>query len=410
VVTAANDDRGSGATMPDFDVDQIDHLLSTTRAVRKRLDLERPVPDEVLLRMIDLAEQAPSGGNDTSRRWIVVRDPGQKRKLAEIYREAGLETLQGLRDRTSGDSQNARNFNSALYLAENLERVPALVLSTIYGQHDGSGRPGLFDSVIQSAWSFCLAARARGIGTAWTTIHLERAEDVAKALDIPAGVSQVVLFPVAYVTNPTFKPAPRRPADEITYFDHWGLTFAPPAQAAHPGEGRGVSVEIDISASADQLWPIISDITTSSRCGSELQSAEWKPGHEPGLGSSFHGTNSGTDLGHPIIDAKVVELTGGVTWTTECHVVEWEPGRVFSYTVGDPDQPAARWTFRLYPMMNGTTRVTHSMRMLSGMSGTSLVTQEKPEQAEEVLTGRLLKVRENIQRTLAGIKDTAQGH
>jgi nitroreductase len=394
--------------MPDFDVDQIDHLLSTTRAVRKRLDLERPLADEVLLRLIDLAEQAPSGGNDTSRRWIVVRDPEQKRKLAEIYREAGLGVLRGLSERTSGDSQNARNFSSALYLAENLERVPALVLATIYGEHDGSGRPGLFDSVIQSAWSFCLAARARGIGTAWTTIHLERAEDVAEVLDIPAGVTQVVLFPVAYVTNPTFKPAPRRPASEITYFDHWGLTSAPPAQPAHPGEGHGVSVEIDVTAGADQLWPIISDITTSSRFSDEIDSCEWQPGQEPGPGSSFRGTNSGSDLGHGVIDAKVVELTGGTTWTTECHVVDWEPGRLFSYTVGDPKQPAARWSFRLYPKMDGTTRVTHSMEMLAGMSGTSLVLQQHPDQATEILTGRLLNVRRNIQRTLAGIKETAE--
>src|SRR6266700_2924874 len=115
--------------------------------------------------MIDVAEQAPSGSNQASRRWIVIRDEITKKEIAELYRDGGLSLLRALTDAPGAeDAQAQKVFRSALHLAENLERVPVLVLLTIYGIHDGSGRPSLFDSSIQSGWSFCLAARARGIG------------------------------------------------------------------------------------------------------------------------------------------------------------------------------------------------------------------------------------------------------
>ena len=147
----------------EFNLEQIDTLLSTTRAVRRRLDFNREVPDEVLLRCIDLAEQAPSGGNVASRRWLVMRDPDTKARLAALYRDAGGRGLIETAERLHGSAHaRARVVTSAAYLAQHLERVPVLVLVTIWGTHDGSGRPGLFDSVLQAAWSFCLALRARG--------------------------------------------------------------------------------------------------------------------------------------------------------------------------------------------------------------------------------------------------------
>ena len=128
-----------------FDVDQIDAVLSTTRAVRRRLDLERDVPDDIITQCIDLAEQAPSGANITSRRWLVIRDPEVKAKIANLYREAGgsrtIEAAEQLRDT---GSHRERTTASAAHLAQNMERVPALVIPTIWGEHDGSGRPGLF--------------------------------------------------------------------------------------------------------------------------------------------------------------------------------------------------------------------------------------------------------------------------
>src|SRR5258706_3848113 len=139
-------------------------------------------------------------------------------------------------------------FASAGHLAMTLERVPALVILGIWGIHDGSGKPSLFDSSIQAGWSFCLAARARGLGTAWTTLHLERGDEVADLLGIPTGFTQVVLFPVAYTTQDDFRPVERRSAKEITYMDQWGFTDAniPLDQRANPLQGRGVCVSVDV--------------------------------------------------------------------------------------------------------------------------------------------------------------------
>ena len=206
----------------DFDLAQTDALLGTTRAVRRRLDLDREVPDEIILRCIELAEQAPTGGNQQSRRWIVVRDPETRRELAEVYRSAGGDQLIEVADRLAGTGHaNEQMMASAAHLARNLERVPVLVIPTILGVHDGSGRPGLFDSVIQAAWSFCLALRARGLGTAWTTIHLQRAEIAAEILGIPPDVTQIALFPVAWTIGTDFHPGPRRPTEEFVNLDRW---------------------------------------------------------------------------------------------------------------------------------------------------------------------------------------------
>ena len=151
----------------EFDIEQTDNLLSTTRAVRQRLDLERDVPDDLLLRCVELAEQAPTGAGVSSRRWIIVRDLETKSQLADLYRAAGgSRAIERSEERQRAGDVQDRVGDSAAYLAANLEKVPALVIATIWGVHDGSGRPGLFDSVIQAAWSFCLALRSRGLGSA----------------------------------------------------------------------------------------------------------------------------------------------------------------------------------------------------------------------------------------------------
>jgi nitroreductase/uncharacterized protein YndB with AHSA1/START domain len=398
--------------MTSFDLDQIDHLLSTTRAVRKRLDLDRPVPDEVLLRMIDLAEQAPSGGNQANRRWIVVRDPGLKRRIAELYREAGSDLFNALStpaDQTTPRDQ--RVLSSAVYLAENLERVPALVIVTIYGTYDGSGRPGLFDSVIQSAWNFCLAARARGIGTSWTTVHLRRAADVAGLLGIPDGVTQIVLLPVAYATGGDFQPVPRRPAAEITFFDQWGFTTSPlpKSERAHPGEGRGVSLDLDVRAPVERVWNLVTDITLPSRFSCEAAGAAWEEGQRPGLGAQFRGANASTDTGHPVINELGLRQLGELAWTTSCQVERWEPPHEFGYLVGPPERPSAHWAFRLQPLPGGSTRLTHSMRIGPGTSGASAAAAYQPDQAEAIYAGRFRVLRDNIAATLTGIKTLAEG-
>ncbi|WP_433281524.1 nitroreductase family protein [Pseudonocardia xinjiangensis] len=400
--------------MTEFDLSCIDEILSTTRAVRKRLDLDRDVPDDTLLHMIDLAEQAPSGSNQSSRRWMIVRDQDLKRKIAELYRAAGMTQLTELAaTATEADERGERVVRSAIHLAENLERVPVLVMATIYGVHDGSGRPSLFDSVIQAAWSFCLAARARGIGTAWTTFHLQRAAQVARLLGIPDGVTQVVLFPVAYSTGGSFRRAPRRPAAEVTYVDHWGFTDRriSPAERAHPGEGRGVSLDLDIDATPEQLWPLVTDITLPGRFSGEAVTATWDEGQRPGLGSTFHGSNATRDSGHPTINVLFAGPTGEMAWTTPCHVVRWEPGRAFVYNVGlTAEKPWAQWRFTLSPLAGTGTRVSHSMVMCTEGSGTSAATTQYPDQAAEIIVGRFLTIRDNLRRTLEGIKQLAEAN
>ncbi len=123
-----------------------------------------------------------------------------------------------------------------------------LVIPTTIGRHDGSGRPGLFDSVIQSAWSFMVALRARGLGTVWTTMYLNEADAVAELLGIPDHMSQICLFPVAYTKGVDFSPtSPRYPAREIAYFDRFGHTRA----------SAGVVAEVDIKAEPDLVQPLL---------------------------------------------------------------------------------------------------------------------------------------------------------
>ena len=238
----------------------IDRVLTTTRAVRLRLDITRPVSEDLLLECIDLAEQAPCGGAQPSRRWLIVADPALRARLGEWYREVLYPGLQAefawpvpgdadFDGGPHGDTQIERVFRSALHLGAILDDVPALVLCAIYGEHDQAGSPGLFDSVIQAGWSFCLAARARGLGTCWTTAHLGKAAEVAALLGIPAGVTQVALFPVAYTIGTEFRPADRPRATDVTFFDHWGLSSR---SADRP---TTVTLEVDTAASPQTVWP-----------------------------------------------------------------------------------------------------------------------------------------------------------
>jgi nitroreductase len=398
--------------MTTFDVGQVDRLLTTTRSVRKRLDFERDVANDLLLEMIDVAEQAPSGSNQASRRWLIIRDPVTKKELAEIYREAGSGLFDAVSQTEAGSDTTVRQvFSSAAYLAENLERVPALVILGIWGIHDGSGKPSLFDSSIQAGWSFCLAARARGLGTAWTTLHLERADEVGVLLGIPSGFSQIVLFPVAYTRGDDFKPVARRPAREITYVDQWGFTDQgiPIDQRAHVLEGRGVTAEIDIDATVDRVWELVTDINTPGRHCNESAGASWDDDGPHGVGSSFKGRNATDDTGHPIINDVLMRLVGAMEWETPCTVSVWEPGRAFIYSVGDPENPWARWGFTLQPLLGGGARVGHFLVHGAGMSGTALAATENAAEAEEIITGRFHCVRDNLTQVLVGIKREAEG-
>lgn len=206
-----------------IEVAAADELLTTTRAVRRRLDLERPVPREPILEAIAVAQQAPTGGNEQGWGFVVVTDEVLRSRLADLYREAAGGYLRKARD-TAKDGQTARVYDSALYLADVLERVPVHVIPCIHGRLTSASNiagAGIYGSIFPAVWSFMLALRARKLGTALTTIHLFREREVAELLGIPDDVSQVGLLPVAYYTGTDFSPASRPAAAAITHWNGW---------------------------------------------------------------------------------------------------------------------------------------------------------------------------------------------
>ncbi len=208
-----------------------DELLSTTRAVRKRLDFETPVPLDLILECIGLAQQAPTGSNTQGWHFVVVTDAAKKAALGAIYQRAfnvyrnmpiyagNIETGDAQRD-----APQARGASSADFLADHMGEAPALVVPCINGRiaPNGAGAAGMLGSVIPAAWSFMLAARARGLGTCWTTLHLMFEEEAADVLGIPFNeVTQILLTPVAFTKGTDFKAAMRPDPSTITHVNGW---------------------------------------------------------------------------------------------------------------------------------------------------------------------------------------------
>ncbi len=211
-----------------------DQLLSTTRAVRKRLDFERPVPDELVRECVDLAMQSPSGSNNMTMQFVVVRDEATRKAIGEIYRQcyAIYQSMDGVYIRSidkgddSANAQQQRSADSADFLGEHMGEAPVLVIGCTQGAR-ADGMPGtvvssVMGNVLPAMWSFMLAARARGLGTSWTTVHLMMEQQVADVLGIPFdSVQQVCLSPLAFTKGTDFKPAKRPPADSIIHWDAW---------------------------------------------------------------------------------------------------------------------------------------------------------------------------------------------
>ncbi|NMI01555.1 nitroreductase family protein [Pseudonocardia acidicola] len=207
-----------------------DELLTTTRSVRKRLDLDRPVPLEVIRECLEVALQAPSGSNTQGWHWIVVTDPEQRKAIAgyyqrafDAYRNSPAYAGRKQTDDTARDATQARVASSAEYLAETMADVPVLVIGAIFagGELPAGNQAGLWGSLLPAAWSFQLAARARGLGSAWTTLHLQYEKEISELLGIPPRVRQGVLLPVAYTKGTDFKPAPRQPLDTVLHVNTW---------------------------------------------------------------------------------------------------------------------------------------------------------------------------------------------
>jgi nitroreductase len=199
-----------------------DELLTTTRAVRRRLDLTRPVEREVLEECLQIAQQAPTAGFAQNWHFVVVTDADKRAALGELWRRSGSPYLDR---RKSDDPRVSRITRSVQHLIDHIHEVPVHVIPVVEGRTDG--QPGAMQasrwaSIIPAAWSFMLAARARGLGSAWTTFHLLYEKEAAEILGIPYDqYMQAALIPVAYTIGTDFKPGPRRPLDSMVHWDGW---------------------------------------------------------------------------------------------------------------------------------------------------------------------------------------------
>ena len=206
-----------------------DEVLTTTRSVRKRIDFDKPVPREVLLECLDIALQAPTGSNSQGWQWVFVEDEEKKKAIADIYRVAATPYLDAPKPQY-GDSRDERTpkvVDSAKYLNDHLHEVPVMLIPCLEGRPDGAPAglsAGFWGSLMPAVWSFMLALRSRGLGSAWTSLHLmgDGEKQTAELLGIPFDrYSQGGLFPIAYTKGTDFKKAKRLPAEELTHWDTW---------------------------------------------------------------------------------------------------------------------------------------------------------------------------------------------
>ena len=210
-----------------------DELLKTTRSVRKRLDLTKPVPMAIIEECMDLALQAPTSTYGENWRFMIVTDPDKKRAIANWYKK-GHELFIIRKNLLQGESKDVsspenRVLSSINYLAENLQDIPALMVPCILGRLDSEDvaynvqyQATMYASIIPAVWNFMLAARARGLGTCWTTLHLPFEQEVGSILGIPVqDVTQIAMIPIAYTLGTKFKSASRRPLHEVMRLNKW---------------------------------------------------------------------------------------------------------------------------------------------------------------------------------------------
>jgi nitroreductase len=227
-VTSARRDKMANVTTLPLSPDE---LLTTTRSVRKRLDLTRPVPLDLVRQCLEIALQAPSGSNRQAWHWIVVTDADQRRAIGEWYRRAVTEYLasEGSAARLFADDPTRtavqqRVGSSVAWLGEHMGDVPVLLIPCLRlasGLLPQGTQADLWGSLLPAVWSYMLAARARGLGTAWTTLHLEYEAEVARIIELPDEVRQGALIPTAYYTGTSFRPAARVPLDKVLHFNRW---------------------------------------------------------------------------------------------------------------------------------------------------------------------------------------------
>lgn len=215
-----------------MDLKTVDKLLTTTRSVRRRLDFSRPVERSLIEECLEIAIQAPTGGNSQGWHFVVVTDEEKRAKIGELYRESFFIYARSRDEQYASkgrgelyQEQRIRVAKSAVHLANHMAEVPVMIIPCIHGRAENLGvleQAGLYGSILPAAWSLMLALRARGLGTAWTTLHLRYEKEIAELLGIPDDVTQTALLPVAYFKGEDFKPAKRTPAKEVTSWNGWG--------------------------------------------------------------------------------------------------------------------------------------------------------------------------------------------
>jgi nitroreductase len=217
----SDESRPSPDQFPKIDIASVDHVLMTTRSVRRRIDFERPVEPEVIEQCIEIAVQAPTGINAENWRFLVVTSPEKKAALAELYRR-GFNAFSRARESSPKSAQQA--------LADRLHEMPVLILVCAIGRPPMDSAPmqvGFYGSILPAAWSLMLALRTRGLGSTWTSLLVLHEAEAGEILGIPEDVSQTILLPVGYMKGAVLRPAARKSPGEVTYWDTWGNTRNP---------------------------------------------------------------------------------------------------------------------------------------------------------------------------------------
>ncbi len=211
-------------------LDVVDHLLTTTRTVRFRLDLERAVELATVHECLSLALQAPTGGNFQGWRWIVVSDPEVKGQVAEVFKDSmSVATRARVEDWEASEPTGNPMIDGARHLARHLHEIPVLVVACLKGRMEELSvyrASEVFGSIYPAVWSFMLALRSRGLASAFTTVHTKREEQMADVLGIPEGVTQAALIPVAHLLGGELHPAKRRPLPEVAFANRWGVPLS----------------------------------------------------------------------------------------------------------------------------------------------------------------------------------------
>ena len=223
----------------DLDLASVDHVLTTTRSVRQRLDFERPVPLEMIEEALQIALQAPTGANTQTWRFMIVTDAADKAKIADYYRRGAATYVEGktamsrtgvtaMREYEAEDLRQQQRdavLKSGGYLMTHLQRAPVMIIPCIEGrfeQDDVFTQASMWGSILPATWSLMLALRSRRLASAWTTLHLQYEREVSELLGIPANYTQAALLPVAWLTGGDLKAAKRLPVEEVTFWGRWG--------------------------------------------------------------------------------------------------------------------------------------------------------------------------------------------